>query len=235
MTAMSAMPSPRSNPHYRVRTTITRPDAALVDAFRGIPVSNIGDAMNRMACMHARIRPMNRAPLLGTALTVRVRVGDNLLFNKAMDMARPGDVLVVNAHDEPFYSIVGGQMTTWMQQRGLAGLVIDGCIRDAEEIEAMDFPVYATGISPNGPMKNGGGEVNFPIACGGLVVNPGDIVAGDRDGIVVISPADAPAVLEKTRAMVEKETRVMAAIADGTWDRTWVDEMLQEQGCEFVD
>ena len=160
-----------TTPYYRVPTTITRPDAALVEAFRGIPVSNIGDAMNRMACMHSRIRPMNRAPLLGTALTVRVRVGDNLLFNKAMDMARPGDVLVVNAHDEPFYSIVGGQMTTWMQRRGL---VIDGCIRDAEEIGAMDFPVYATGISPNGPVKNGGGEVNFPIACGGLVVTPGD-------------------------------------------------------------
>ena len=95
--------------------------------------------------------------------------------------------------------------------------------------------MYATGISPNGPVKNGGGEVNFPIACGGLVVTPGDIVAGDRDGIVVISPADAPAVLKRTRAMVEKETRVMAAIADGTWDRSWVDEMLQAQGCEFVD
>jgi len=224
-----------TTPYYRVRTTITRPDATLVEAFRSIPVSNIGDAMNRMACMHSRIRPMNRAPLLGAALTVRVRVGDNLLFNKAMDMARPGDVLVVNAHDEPFYSIVGGQMTTWMQQRGLAGLVIDGCIRDAEEIEAMDFPVYATGISPNGPVKNGGGEVNFPIACGGLVVNPGDIVAGDRDGIAVVRPEDAPAVLERTCAMVEKETRVMAAIADGTWDRSWVDEMLHAQGCAFVD
>ncbi|MGJ3524221.1 RraA family protein [Nitratidesulfovibrio sp. D1] len=224
-----------SNPGYRVKNTIVRPDATLVEAFRSIPVSNIGDAMNRMACMHARIRPMNRAPLLGTALTVRVRVGDNLLFNKAMDMARPGDVLVVNAHDEPFYSIVGGQMTTWMKRRGLAGLVVDGCIRDAEEIEAMDFPVYATGISPNGPVKEGGGEVNFPVACGGLVVNPGDIVAGDRDGVVVVSPADAPAVLEKAHALMKKEARVMAAIADGTWDRTWVDEMLRAKGCEFID
>ena len=224
-----------TNPGFRIKSSITRPDKALVEGFRGVPVANIGDNMNRMACMNARVVPMNKAPLLGCAFTVKVRTGDNLLFHKAIDMAQPGDVILVDAQNEQSYAITGELMISWLQERGVAGLVIDGCIRDAEAVCEMDFPVYATGVTPNGPLKEGGGEINFPIMCGGLVVNPGDIIVGDQDGIVVINPADAAVVLEKAKEQHAKETKTLGDIKKRAWDRAWVDAALTAKGCEFVD
>ena len=224
-----------ANPGFRIKTGFPRPDKALVEGFRGVPVANIGDNMNRMACMNARIAPMNKAPLLGCAFTVKVRAGDNLLFHKAIDMAQPGDVVLIDAQNEQSYAITGELMIMWLQRRGVAGLVIDGCIRDVEAVREMDFPVYATGVTPNGPLKEGGGEINFPIMCGGLVVNPGDIIAGDQDGVVVINPADAPSVLEKAKAQHVKETKTMDDIRNLAWDRSWVDIALKAKGCEFID
>ena len=224
-----------ANPGFRIRRNISRPDRALVESFKGLPVANIGDNMNRMACMNSRIVPMNGAPLLGCAFTVKVRAGDNLLFHKAIDMARPGDVVLVDAQNEQSYAITGELMVTWLERRGVAGLIIDGCIRDVECVRSMHFPVYATGVSPNGPLKEGGGEINYPIMCGGLVVAPGDIVVGDQDGVAVISPADAPHVLEKARAQHAREMKTVEDIKTLSWDRAWVDEALRAKGCEFVD
>ena len=225
-----------SNPGFRVRKTVARPDRALVDAFASIPVANIGDNMNRMSCMNARIVPMNAAPLLGCAFTVKVRAGDNLLFHKAIDMAQPGDVVVIDAQGEMSYAIAGELMILWLRRRGVSGLVIDGCVRDIDAVRALDdFPVYAAGINPNGPLKEGGGEVNYPVMCGGLVVNPGDIIVGDADGVVVIPPANAPDVLEKARAQNAREAWTMKDIENLAWDRAWVDATLKAKGCEFVE
>lgn len=224
-----------SNPGFRIKTNFPRPDRSLVESFRNIPVANIGDNMNRIGCMNSRIAPMNAAPLIGYAFTVKVRAGDNLLFHKAIDMAQPGDVVVIDAQNEQSYAITGELMIMWLHRRGVAGLVIDGCIRDLDAVRNMDFPVYATGVTPNGPLKEGGGEINFPVMCGGLVVNPGDIIVGDQDGIVVVSPADAAAVLEKAKIQNDKEAQVMKEIENLAWDRSWVDTALQAKGCEFVD
>ena len=225
-----------ANPGFRIKKSFVRPDKALVEAFANIPVANIGDNMNRINCMNARVRPMNSARLLGCAFTVKVRTGDNLMFHKAIDMAQPGDIIVIDAQNEQSYAIFGELMIMWLRRRGITGAVVDGCIRDYDAISTMkDIAIYATGITPNGPLKEGGGEINFPIMCGGLVVNPGDIIVGDSDGIVVINPADAPDVLKKALAHNAKEAQTMKDIENLAWNRTWVDEALKARGCEFID
>lgn len=224
-----------ANVGFRIYSKINRPPRELVAGFAGIPVANIADNMNRLACVDAKIRPMNKAPLLGTAFTVKTRPGDNLLLHKALDMAKPGDVIVVAAQGDTVNSITGELMISWAKQRGLAGLIIDGAIRDAGAVRNMDIPVYAAGITPNGPYKDGPGEINVPVSCGGIMIKPGDILVGDEDSVVVIDPQDAPQILEKAKATVVKEARFMEEIKNGTWDRTWVDNMLKEKGCEYID
>lgn len=225
-----------SNPGLRVKKSFPRPEKALVEAFANIPVANIGDNMNRVSCMNARVRPMNSGRLLGCAFTVKVRTGDNLLFHKAIDMAQPGDIIMIDAQNEQSYAIFGELMILWLRRRGITGVVVDGCIRDYDTLSKMDdIAVYATGITPNGPLKEGGGEINFPIMCGGLVVNPGDIIVGDADGIVVINPADAPDVLKKALAQNAKEAQTMKDIENLAWNRDWVDATLKAKGCEFID
>jgi RraA family protein len=224
-----------ANVGLRIYTKIDRPRRELVEGFAGIPVANIADAMNRMSCVDAKIRPMNNVLLLGTAFTVKSRPGDNLLLHKAIDMAAVGDVIVVDAQGDTTNSVMGELMLIWAQQRGIAGFIVDGAIRDAATVKNMDIPVYAAGITPKGPYKDGPGEINVPVSCGGVVVKPGDILVGDTDGVVVIDPQDAPEILEKAKATVAKEAGMMEEVKNKTWDRTWVDKALRDKGCEYID
>ena len=220
---------------FRISKRVERPPVELVNSFKGIPVANIGDNMNRRACLNARLRPMNSSPLLGTAITVKTSPGDNLMVYAAIEMARPGDVIMVDAQGELSNAIIGELMLTWAQTKGIAGVVIDGAVRDAAGIRNLNISVYAAGVIPNGPYKNGPGELNVPISCGGMMVKPGDIVVGDQDGIVVIDPLDAPDILEKARATVVKEEGIMVAIKNSAWDISWMDKALKDKGCEYVD
>jgi regulator of RNase E activity RraA len=221
---------------FRVFTKLNRPDKALVARFAGLPVANIGDEMNRFACMDAGIRPLNNAPLLGTAFTVRARAGDNLVLNRAIDMAEPGDVIVVDAGGESTNALIGENMIMWAERRGIAGLIMDGAVRDLASIRGMSFPCYARHIQPNGPYKNGPGEINVPVSCGRQVVRPGDILVGDQDGVVVISPSDAVDVLEKANRKLKKEIATREAIVAGNWDRSlYTVESLTSMGCEFIE
>jgi regulator of RNase E activity RraA len=225
-----------SNIGFRVFNKIPRPDRELVSSFEGLPVANIADEMGRMFCLDALIRPMNKAPLLGTAFTVRARPGCNLMVHRALDMAQPGDVIVIEDQGDLTNAISGENMMLWAARRGLAGVVVDGAMRDADSIAQMRFPVYARGINPRGPHKSGPGEINVPVSCGGVVVNPGDVVVGDGDGVVVVPRQDAAAVLAKARKKLAKEIATREAIAAGTWDRSqYTDEALRRMGCEIVD
>jgi RraA family protein len=222
------------NTGLRINSQVDRAPRNLVEAFRGIPVANIGDNMNRRACLDSRLRPLNGSPLLGTAITLKTSPGDNLLLYAAIAMAMPGDVIVVDAQGDLSNAIVGELMLTWAQKKGIAGIIVDGAVRDAAAIKAMNIAVYAAGVTPNGPFKNGPGEVNAPISCGGQVVRPGDIIVGDEDGIVAIDPRDAPDVLAKAKATVLKEAAIVADIQGQGWDLGWVDQALQTKGCEFI-
>ena len=193
---------------YRIYTNIRRPDPALVEAFRGIPASNIGDMMGRLYCTNGTIRPLNRTPLLGVAFTVKCPMGDNLMFHRALDLARPGDIIVVDAQGGMERSLAGEMMVQYARHKGLAGFVVDGCMRDDDSIREMDdFPVYCRGLTPQGPYKFGPGEINVPVSIGGQVVLPGDILAGDQDGIVVIRPEDAPLLVDVAREKFNSEQK----------------------------
>jgi RraA family protein len=223
-----------SNVGLRINETISRPEPSLLQGFKNIPVANIGDSVNRMFCMHSSIRPVNENPLLGPAFTVKVRPGDNLLLHKAIDMACPGDIVVVDGQGETSNALIGELMVLWAIKKNLGGFIIDGAIRDVARLKSVSIPIYAAGVNPAGPYKDGPGEINFPVVCGGVMVNPGDILVGDADGIIVINPNDARTVLEKARAKSEDEHRVMKDIENLRWDREWVDIALKAKGCDFI-
>ena len=223
-----------SNVGFRIISDFQRPEPALVEAFRELPVANIDDCMNRTAAVDGAIRPVNKAKLLGPAFTVKVPEGDNLMFHKAMDMAKPGDVIVIDAGGDPKRAIFGALMINYCKSRGLAGVIVDGAIRDYEELSQMDFPVYARAVTPNGPYKNGPGEIGTVISFGGKVVRPGDIIAGDADGILVIAPEDARELAQKAQKVLDMENGILEKIlTEGTYIRPWVDEKLKELGCQI--
>lgn len=225
-----------SNVGFRIYKKINRPDKELVERFRGLPVANIADEMNRMNCMDARLRPVNGSPLLGTAFTVKSRIGDNLMFHKALDLAQPGDVIVVDGRGDLANSLTGEIMMRQAMKRGIAGVIVDGAVRDVEALSRMDLPIYSAGITPQGPYKDGPGEINVPVSCGGVTVNPGDILVGDADGVVVISPRDAAALAEKAAIKSQKEQATFKSIEDGTLDRSaYSDEAFIKRGCEIID
>lgn len=165
----------------------------------------------------------SNATMAGTAVTVRCRGGDNLVVLRAFDYCRPGDVLVVDADGDLTNAVLGGIMTAGAAMLGLAGVVVDGAIRDVGEIREREFPVYARGANHRGPYKNGPGEINVPVSIGGMVVQPGDIVVGDLDGLLAFPAADAASIIDKALAQQKKEALQMHEIAQGRWDRSFLD------------
>lgn len=199
----------------RIYTRVRRPAPEIVQMFQGLPSSNINDEINRLYCMHDYMRLLNpdtARPLLGTAITVKAPIGDNLFFHQALDMAQPGDIIVIDGASGCNRSLAGEIMLRFAEKKGLAGIVADGCLRDLDGIVRLKMPVYAKGITPQGPWKFGPGEINVPIACGGQVVFPGDILVGDRDGIVVVRRQDAVMIAEaaqKKKAAEDKTFELM--------------------------
>ena len=224
----------------RIFTEINRPDRELVEKFRGIPSSNINDMMNRMFNMYGDLRCyLDNCTMLGTAFTIHAPEGDNLLLQYAMDLAQPGDVIIVDGGGSMSRSYIGEIMFNYMKSKGIAGLVIDGCIRDADAINGIGLPVYAKGVTPQGPWKFGPGEINVPVACCGQVVFPGDIIVGDPDGVVVIRPDRAEEVLEAVASKFASEQKTLGNYAKGIFpDRekhfaTWHQKVLDAGGVIF--
>jgi RraA family protein len=211
-----------------------RPDPRLVAEFAKMVTPHLSDSMERLYAGGPRLRPMHReGKLAGPAFTVKTAPGDNLLVHKALDTARPGDVIVVDAGGFADQAIIGELMMSRAKQRGIAGIVIWGAIRDSAEIGAGSYPVYACGVTHRGPYKDGPGEINVPIAIGGMPVNPGDIIVGDADGLVAVPQELAEQVLASAKAIVAKETAAMKQIQAGTVDRGWVDQALKAKGYKF--
>jgi RraA family protein len=206
-------------------------DPALVERFRRIPVANISDVMLRLAAGGPRLRPMHAgAAMAGCALTVKTRPGDNLFVHKALELARPGDVVVVDAGGDLTNAIVGELMSTLAASRGIAGIVIDGAIRDADTLRRNDLPVYAAGVTHRGPYKDGPGQINVPVSLDGMVVRPGDIMVGDGDGVLCIPLEHAQAICAAAQEKRAQEEQTIAAIAAGRLDTSWIDAALQRHG-----
>lgn len=204
----------------------------LVDAFRGLPVANISDCMARMFGGGSRLRPMHKGgPLAGPALTVRCRPGDNLMIHKALTMAKPGDVLVVDGGGDLTNALFGEIMVARAVKSSLAGVVLNGAVRDSEEIGQGDFPLYAAGVTHRGPYRDGPGEINVPIALDGMVIHPGDLIVGDADGLLCVPFDDAERLLAATHNKMEVEKKMLADIAADQLDTSWIDTTLKRLGC----
>ena len=224
---------------FREYLEFQRPPKETIELFRNIPVANIDDNMNRLYAVNATLVSYNKTPLLGVAFTVKAPAGDNLMFHRALDIAKKGDIIVVDGGGGMDRAFCGEIMVKYAIKRGLGGFVVDGCIRDIDCISKLNFPVYARGASPNGPYKNGPGEINVPISIGGIVVLPGDILVGDADGLVVIRAADAMEIAQKAAEQYNREARDMDNIeklkfGEDGFNRDWVKTSLKTKNCEFT-
>lgn len=225
-----------TNIGFRIIKDIERPKKEIIEAFRELPVANIDDNMGRIYSVDSAIKPYNKSKLLGPAFTVKVPQGDNLMFHKALDLAKEGDVLVVAGFGYNERALCGEIMMNYAIMKKFAGFVIDGAIRDVDTTRNLDFPVYARSVQPNGPYKNGPGEINVPVSIGGQVVFPGDIVVGDEDGLIFVRPEEALELIEKVKAFNNNEKVILGNLDKGIpMDREWVDKTLNDKGCEFVE
>ncbi|MFD9700105.1 DUF1932 domain-containing protein [Lentzea sp. NPDC059081] len=203
--------------HRAAEDAALRPTDDLLPAFDGLAVANIGDARDRMGMLDGAVHALWRgARVVGRARTVWVRNGDNLALHRAIATSQPGDVLVVNGGGDVTRALLGELMAERAKLRGVRGIVVDGAVRDVVELEKIGFPVWARGVCAAGPYKNGPGQVDVPVAVGGVVVQPGDLVVGDDDGVIVVPAAEAAASLLAGRAVEADEARRRTAILAGT-------------------
>jgi RraA family protein len=218
---------------FRINKRTRKVDEKIVAKYRDIAVANISDSMSRMTHGGARLRPLHSGGVLaGPALTVKHRPGDNLMVHAALNRAERGDVLVVDAGGDLTNAIMGELMLAYAQQIGMAGVVIYGAVRDYGWIRKNSFPVFAAGVTHRGPYKSGPGEINVTIAIEGMVIEPGDLIVGDDDGLICVSYANTETVYEAANAKQQGEAKTMAAIKAGKADRSWVEAALKEANCE---
>lgn len=221
-------------PGFRIRPEFQRPRPDLLAAFAALDVADISDQMNRLYALEPEIRFLSApAPkLIGPACTVRVYPGDNLMVHKSLDIAKPGDVIVIDAHKSTLNAVLGDMICTKAKHRGIAGFVVDGYVRDLEAVRASGFPVFARGTTPVGPLHRGPGEINYPICCGGVVVHPGDIIVGDLSGVVVLPQSHAAEVRDRLVDYLEKSADYRRNLSAGTFSNAWVDDVLVNLGWE---
>lgn len=199
--------------------------------FNRIPSAIISDCLGRNIG-GLGLRPYHgRGHMCGTAITVRVRPGDNLMTLKAIQMARPGDVLVIDGSGDQTRALIGGIMRAMALKAGIAGIVVNGALRDRDDWLDGDMPIFALGCVHRGPSTDGAGEINVPVSCAGLVVNPGDLVVGDSDGVVAIAAELLGVVHERCLQLLDREAAIMKGIEDGTLDPDRFNALLRSKGC----
>ncbi len=223
-------------PGFRVRCTVDRPPESLIAGFDAFESTDISDALNRLYTMGANIHNVvSDAPLLGPACTVKVYPGDNLMVHKALDVARPGDVIVVDGSGSLNAAVIGDLVANKARHRGIAGFVIDGLVRDLPGLRECGMAVYARGVTPFGPLHRGPGEINHAVSCGGIVVNPGDIIRADPSGVTVVPRLWAGEILKRLTAGRERQAAYVANVKRGQFSNAWVDDLLEAAGCIFDD
>ncbi|RNE62076.1 RraA family protein [Cryobacterium tepidiphilum] len=179
-----------------------------------VPTATLGDVMDRLGLMHSAIKPMWRgAVLVGRALTIWTRAGDNKTIHEALPLVRQDDVLVISGEGDETRALIGELIGRRAQVAGGAGFVIDGAVRDVDGLAELGVPVFARAVTPAGPYKFGPGRINVPVSVGGVAVLPGDYIIGDADGVVVIAPAHVDSVIEAGEVKREKEAGILARLA----------------------
>ena len=213
-----------------------RPDPELVERFRGIWTSTISDAMGRHGVMAAHVQPLFRPiGLLGVALTVLNYPNDNITTHRAVLLAQAGDVLVVDEGTGSDVGAFGHNTSLAARGRGVVGFVSSGCVRDARLLREEGFPVFGRGTNPRSAQKNTPGAINVPVQVGGVVVQPGDIVVGDDDGVVVVPLAIAPEIARVAAERQQMEARQAQDIREGRqplqilYGADWVEEALKDK------
>ncbi|QYY28340.1 MULTISPECIES: RraA family protein [Cupriavidus] len=214
-----------------IRRDFERVSPELVERASRFQAAILADVVGRRGTLNGRVQGLSPSmKVAGPALTVEVRPGDNLMFHVALAIAKPGDVIVIDAKGDQTAAMCGEIMATQAQASGIAGFVVDAAVRDSRELANGSFPIFAAGTNPCGPTKALGGLVNWPASVAGVAVNPGDLVVGDADGVVVIPREDVPAILELAQKKLDSETQRIAAIKAGDLRPGWLEGELRKAG-----
>jgi 4-hydroxy-4-methyl-2-oxoglutarate aldolase len=220
----------------KINRRFERASESIVARFRSVSTGNICDGQGRSGALDYRIKPISRkASFAGVALTVETVPKDNLAPWAALDIAKPGDVVVISTGEYFASSVIGDVYVGMARNRGVLAIVTDGVVRDVEGINAVGIPVFACGVSPNSPWKNGPGGVGFPIVIGGMTVHAGDILVGDPDGVVIVSRMKAEEVAEELKAVLAKEAKMEADVKAGKSIPGWLVEAYKAKGVRYID
>jgi 4-hydroxy-4-methyl-2-oxoglutarate aldolase len=218
------------SPGFRVLPAPPRISADLLARFHGLASSNVADAMGRFGFMDPGIQPRSGFPLVGLAVTVQCRPADNLMVHKALQVATPGDIVVVSTCGNTTSAVFGELMCHTAAAAKLGGIIVDGAIRDVDGITRLGMPAFSRSVCPGSCDKDGPGEINVPISCGGAVVMPGDIIIGDGDGIAVVPRAAAAEIVELVLQLMDREKKRIAEIGAGNVFKAEIDETLRKKG-----
>jgi RraA family protein len=220
---------------FRIKREIPRPGHDLAKMFQDFGLADISDHMNRLYTVDSAIRCLSgeNRRLVGPACTIKVYPGDNLMVHKMLDIAKPGDVVVIDARGSTANAVLGDTISMKARHRQIAGFVVDGYIRDLSAIREMDYPVYARGDTPIGPLHRGPGEINYPVCCGGVPVIPGDIVIADHSGIVVLPQGCIEDVRSQLVRFNERSAIYLEKVRQGEFSNAWVDQLLDGGQCEI--
>lgn len=219
-----------SNPD--IRQDIQRVSAEVVAKAAAFQASILADVAGRRGTLNGRIAAL--APSMkvaGPAFTVEVRPGDNLMIHAAITLARPGDVLVIDGKGDRTCALMGEIMVAQCMELGIAGLVLDAAVRDSQAIRELGYPVFSVGSNPNGPTKLVPGRINWPVSVGGIAINPGDLIVGDADGVVVVEREKAESLLGLAAKKLADETQRLGGIRRKEALRpAWLDGALRAAG-----
>jgi 4-hydroxy-4-methyl-2-oxoglutarate aldolase len=227
-------------PEPSIYLRVSRVAAELCARAREVTVADLHENtahLGYVGLMSSRMRRVTAGKAVGPAITALCRAGDNLMMHRALSLAQPGDVLVVACQGEGSAAQWGDIATRFAMKRGLAGVVVQGCVRDVDAVTELGFPVWATEVSPMHADKGKLGAVNVPVTCAGVLVRPGDLVAADGDGVLVVERRHAQAVVDGAQAKMRREEEVAARIAEGAllWDLTGSSAAFQKLGAVEVD
>jgi RraA family protein len=220
---------------FRIKREIARPTCNIEARFKAFSVADISDHLNRLYAVDASIRCLSGGGrrLVGPACTVKVYPGDNLMVHKALDIAQPGDVVVIDARGSSANAVLGDTISMKARHRKIAGFIVDGYVRDLASIREMDYSVYARGETPIGPLHRAPGEINYPVCCGGVVVNPGDVVIADCSGVVVVPNGCIEELYEQLLKHNERAVTYLERVRRGEFSNAWVDQLLDSARCEI--